>query len=116
MATVIYIIPWIIAVVMIYLISRPTSPVGAFLRVIAVTITNHGSKNALAYMIGGCLVLTAALTGFYDNFANLTPEQWNKLGWWQITSLACKSMSAAPAALVGYLIKSPLTNNQQTPK
>ena len=86
------------------------------MRMMATNITQHGSRNALAYLIGSCLVLGATLTGFYDNFFNLTVEDWSKLGWWQLTALAAKSLSAAPAALVGYLIKSPVQNQNPETK
>ena len=116
---VLYLAPWVALVLVAFFLLRKDSPIGGFMRLIALSVTAHSSRNAVAYLIGTCLVLGATLTGFYDNFNGLTVDDWGRLGWWQIASLFCKSLSAAPAALVGYLIKSPITqtnNSTQPPK
>lgn len=109
----IYLIPWLASLLIVLLMLRSGSPFAALLRVLGATISAHGAKNAVSYLIGACLVLGATLTGFYDNFNGLTPEAWSKLGSWQVLALICKSLSAAPAALVGYLIKSPVSQTTQ---
>lgn len=112
---IIYLAPWFALVLVAFFILRKDSPIGAFVRMLAISFTAHSSRNAVAYLVGACLVLGATLTGFYDNFFTLTPENWAKLGWWQIASLFCKCLAAAPAALVGYLMDSPIKNNNPQP-
>lgn len=73
------------------------------------TFAEHGQKQGLNYLIGFCLVMGACLTAFYDNFMPLDLKTFKDYGWWQILALFCKSLSAAPAALVGFLMRSPLT-------
>lgn len=74
-----------------------------------VTFAEHGQKQGLNYLIGACLVLGACLTSFYDNFMPVDIATAKAYGWWQMLALFSKSLSAAPAALVGFLLRSPLT-------
>ena len=73
------------------------------------TFAEHGQKQGLNYLIGACLVMGACLTSFYDNFYSVDKGSWEVYGWWQLLALFSKSLSAAPAALVGFLLRSPLT-------
>lgn len=103
--------PWIVLAFVVWLMFRPTSFVNRFGDKVLDGATSHGSKNGMAYLVALCLVLGATLTAFYDNFGTLTREAWVTLGWWQLTALVMKSLSSAPAALVGYLMRSPLPPN-----
>lgn len=105
------VLPWLVLAWIVWLMLRPTSFVNRFGERILEGATAHGSKNGLAYLVGLCLVLGATLTSFYDNFGTLSRDAWTALGWWQIAALVMKSLSSAPAALVGYLMRSPLPAN-----
>lgn len=70
---------------------------------------DHGERNYLHYLIGSCLILGACFTAFYDNFMPADPKTMAEYGWWQVLALLAKSMGAAPAALLAYLMRSPLT-------
>lgn len=80
------------------------------------TFAEHGQKQGLNYLIGFCLVLGACLTSFYDNFYTVDKGSWEVYGWWQLLALFSKSLSAAPAALVGFLLRSPLTPKEPETK
>lgn len=80
------------------------------------TFAEHSQKQGLNYLIGACLVLGACLTAFYDNFMPLDLKTMKDYGWWQILALFSKSLASAPAALVGFLMRSPLTPKEPETK
>lgn len=107
--------PWIILGLTVWALFRPGSSFSNLCDRMVTMATAHGSKNALAYLIGVCLVLGATFTSFYDNFGNIDRATWLALGWWQILALLAKSLASAPAALVGYLMRSPIAGGTGVP-
>lgn len=69
----------------------------------------HASRQALAYAIAIALALSASLTAFHDKFSVLTRAQVQELGWWQLVALVANCLNPGVIALVGYLMRSPLT-------
>jgi hypothetical protein len=75
----------------------------------------HAAKQALAYAIALALALSASLNAFHDNFAVLTRDQAQTLGWWQLLALVAKCLNPGVIALVGYLMRSPLSKEIDPP-
>lgn len=73
----------------------------------------HLGKHGSAYLTAAAIALSASLTAYYDNFGGLTAEQVAALGWWQVLALGAKVLNPGVVALVGYLMKSPLSKNPE---
>ncbi len=68
----------------------------------------HAAKHFQSYFIALLLGLSGWLGGIYDVFYNVEPDDWVKLGWWQKIALYTKAASTGIAAIIGYMMKSPL--------
>lgn len=68
----------------------------------------HAAKHFQSYFIAMLLGLSGWLVGFYDNFWSVEPPNMKALGWWQVTALIMKTLAGGVAAIIGYMMKSPL--------
>jgi len=70
-------------------------------------LSEMATKNPLLFVLALCLGISATADAIADVFVPIDPDQWSKLGWWQVVALTFKSVKPLFSTIAALLINPP---------
>ncbi len=79
------------------------------IKAVGQALREHIQKYALQYVVAFALACSASLQQFFNTFSALDRAGMDKLAWWQVLALIAGCLQPGLTALLGYLMRSPVT-------